>query len=76
MITPGKFIPYGQSVLSKLGWLLAELDKPMSIADLRRATKRHFADPSEFIYAMDTLYVLGVIDIDESRKVVRHAHED
>ena len=74
MIVPGKFVNFSDSTLSHLARILAAIDEPTSLTELFTVTRKHFEGPSEFMYAMDVLYVLGAIDIDLNTKVVSRAH--
>lgn len=74
MIVPGKFVPFSDSTLNHLARVLAAIDKPISLTELFAKTSKQFNGPSEFIYAMDVLYVLGALEIDLNTKVVSRAH--
>lgn len=73
MITPGKFVRFGESTLNHLALVLAAVDIPIPLTELFAATSKHFNGPGEFIYAMDVLYVLGAVEVDLNTKVVSRA---
>lgn len=64
MITPSKSISFKDSIVFKMIYILDEQFDEISVADLHNKTKRKFLGLNEFIYALDVLYVLGVIDVD------------
>jgi hypothetical protein len=64
MITPNKTIPFKDSIAFKMTYILdIEFDE-ISLIDLYKLTKKKFLGIEEFIYSLDTLYVLGKIDMD------------
>ena len=64
MITPSKTISFKDSIVFKMMYILDEQFDEISVAELYNKTKRKFLGLNEFIYALDVLYVLGVIDMD------------
>lgn len=64
MITPSKTISFKDSIVFKMMYILDEQFDEISVAELHNKTKRKFLGLNEFIYALDVLYVLGVIDMD------------
>lgn len=64
MITPSKTISFKDSIAFKMMFILDEHFEEISLVELYKKTKRKFLGINEFIYALDTLYVLGKIDID------------
>lgn len=72
MITPSKTISFKDSVVFKMMYILDEQFDEISVVELYKNTKRKFLGLNEFIYALDVLYVLGIIDMDsELGKVKR-----
>jgi hypothetical protein len=64
MITPNKTIPFKDSIVFKMTYILdIEFDE-ISLIDLYKLTKKKFLGIEEFIYSLDALYVLGKIDMD------------
>lgn len=63
MITPSKTIPFKESVIFKMIYILDEEFEEASLAELYKKTKGKFLDLDEFIYAIDVLYVLGKVDV-------------
>lgn len=66
MIVPNKFITYEQSAIAKAPRLLEKLTKPCNITEFYKSNKRSFQSVRDFIYVLDTLYVLNQIKLDES----------
>ncbi len=64
MITPSKTIPFKDSIVFKMNSIMDEHFEEISVTDLYKNTKRNFSGLEEFIYALDTLYVLGKVDVD------------
>jgi hypothetical protein len=74
MIAPNKFIDYSQSIMSRLHVILKRLDSPKTVTELYSSTSKSFPDASDFLYALDTLYILKAVDIDLTSKVVSRAN--
>lgn len=72
MIVPNKFIPLDKSILSKLNYLMLEDVEEISISELMQATNRKFTDIGEFIVALDVLFVLGKIELDKDKEIIRY----
>ncbi|HHX8605672.1 TPA: ABC-three component system middle component 7 [Vibrio alginolyticus] len=65
MILPNKSIPFKKTVLYKMLSIL-ELDfNEVPISDLYKRTSKRFDGIDEFVYAIDLLYVLDKISINE-----------
>lgn len=72
MITPSKTTPFKDSITFKMLGILNEEFEEILLVDLYKNTKKKFVGIDEFIYAVDTLYVLGKIDLDlELGKVIK-----
>lgn len=71
MIVPTKFTSLDESILGKVPAILQALDGAVSIHELYRLVERRFEDASEFLYAIDVLYVLGAIHVDSATGVVQ-----
>lgn len=65
MILPNKSIPFKKTVLYKMLSIL-DLDfSEIPISDLYKRTSKRFDGIDEFVYAIDLLYVLDKISINE-----------
>lgn len=72
MITPNKFLPLDKSIMGKMPSLLIEGVDEIPITELMRLKLKKFSDIGEFILALDTLYALGKIELDQDRKVLKY----
>lgn len=70
MIVPNKFTSFDNSVISRLPRVLAALTREISVYDLYKETESSFEDVGEFILALDALFVLGRIELD-NKGVIR-----
>lgn len=64
MITPSKAISFKDSIAYKMLHILDEPFDVIPLVELYKNTKRKFLGLDEFIFAIDTLYILGKIDVD------------
>lgn len=71
MIVPNKFTPLDKSILEKLPAILVGLEECASIHDLYQHLESNFEDVGEFLYALDALYVLGVVELDPATETLR-----
>lgn len=72
MIAPSKVTSLDDSIIGKMSFLIIDGEDEISIKDLLDMRLKNFSDVGEFILALDALYVLGKIDIEESRGMVRY----
>tara|TARA_Y100000780_G_C13683241_1_gene416785 strand:+ start:1343 stop:1567 length:225 start_codon:yes stop_codon:yes gene_type:complete len=73
MLVPTKFTTLEESTIFKLRIILEGKADGESISDLFDRTSDGFQDASEFLHALDILYVLGAVDIDASTGVINYA---
>ena len=73
MIVPNKIIPFNESVLSKIEFVLRELSDESELIHLYHKVERKFAGIDQFLYAIDVLYALGRVSIDEPTRTVKNA---
>lgn len=73
MIVPNKIIPFNESVISKLEFVLRELGDEEELINLYHKVERKFTGIDQFLYAIDALYALDRISIDEPTRAVKHA---
>lgn len=64
MITPSKTIPFKDSIVFKMTYILDEDFDDILLTKLYGITKKKFSGIDEFMYAIDVLYVLGKVEID------------
>jgi len=72
MIVPSKFTSLDQSILGKLSHLIVDDVDEISLMELLELRLKKFSDIGEFIMALDTLFVLGRVEIDEKRGVLKY----
>ncbi len=73
MLVPSKFTRLEESTIFKMKCILDNKKKNESIPDIYSRTKELFYDASEFIHALDVLYVLGLVEIKENTTVIEYA---
>ena len=74
MITPNKFRPLHKTVLGKLRYILEHKNSDIKLEDLYHLVEKKYDGIDEFIYALDILFVLGHIDIDFDRGVIKYVN--
>ncbi len=67
MSFPSKFTRFDQSILAKINLLILEDIEDIALSELVKRRLSKFADISEFVLALDVLYALGKIELDESK---------
>ncbi|WP_454061984.1 ABC-three component system middle component 7 [Candidatus Nitrospira salsa] len=72
MIMPDKFSSLDESTLGKVSHLLLDDVIEITVSDLMKMKVGKFVDVGEFILALDVLFVLGKIELDIDKKVVRY----
>ncbi len=64
MLFPSKFTNFEESIISKMILILEVKDESVSVIDLYNKLKKKFKSIDEFIFALDGLYALGYIEIE------------
>lgn len=64
MLVPSKFTTLEESTIFKMIFILSGNGDEETISDLLNRVSERFIDTSEFIHALDILYVLDLINID------------
>lgn len=72
MITPNKMTSLDKSILGKLSNLFLEDVEEISVSELLELRLKKFSDIGEFVLALDVLYALGRIEVDEKLGVIRY----
>lgn len=70
---PNKTISLPESSLYKSALLLSKINKSISVISLYEDNKKTFIDASDFIDALNLLYVLNKINIDFDTGIVKYA---
>ena len=73
MLVPSKFTRLEESTIFKMKCILANKRQDEAIIDVYERTKNIFYDVSEFIYALDVLYILDAIDINDETGKIKYA---
>ncbi|EDL59528.1 ABC-three component system middle component 7 [Gimesia maris] len=71
MIVPNKFTSLDQSLLSQLPSILEKLENEVTVYELYQKTQKDFEDIGEFILALDSLFVLGRIELDVDKESIK-----
>lgn len=66
MLVPTKFTTLEESTIFKMRAILDNKSSSETVSALLSRTSGEFQDVSEFIHALDILYVLGLINVDVS----------
>lgn len=74
MSFPSKFTSFDNSILAKISFLILEEVEVISLSDLIHARLDKFEDVSEFMMALDVLYVLGKIELEEGIGIIRYVN--
>ena len=70
MIVPTKFTRLEESTIFKMRAILESRPVTETVPELLQRTISQFQDTSEFLHALDILYVLGAIDVDTASGVI------
>jgi len=73
MLVPNKTISINESCIYKSALLISRFKGDISVEELYKSEKRLFFDMSDFVDALDLLFVLGKIVLDEENGVIRYA---
>ena len=73
MLVPSKFTRLEESTIFKMKCILDNKNKTESVLDIYIRTKGCFYDASEFLHALDILYVLGLISINNDMELIEYA---
>nr|WP_299036318.1 ABC-three component system middle component 7 [uncultured Tenacibaculum sp.] len=73
MIYPNKHITFEESIIFKMISILENSSEyEVDIHELFKRTKKKFKNADEFIYSLDVLYVLDMIEVDFSKETVKY----
>lgn len=77
MLVPNKVINLSDSIIGKMTNILTYIkNKEINIKELFFFTQDNFDEIDEFIYSLDVLYLLDVIEVDFDRGVVLFVNKD
>lgn len=70
MLLPNKLYSYERSSLALMPKILRLIEhQPMQVAELYRAMQQYLDDGTDFMSAMDCLYALQAVDINDEGEV-------
>lgn len=73
MLILSKFTRLEESTIFKMRCILTEKKNGETVLDVQNRTKTKFYDASEFLHAMDILFVLDMIEVDANSGLVHYA---
>lgn len=73
MLVPSKFTRLEESTLFRMTRILRERTEMESVQEIYYRTRDAFRDASEFLHALDALFVLGLLELDEDSGLIRYA---
>ncbi|WP_103970560.1 ABC-three component system middle component 7 [Billgrantia desiderata] len=73
MLVPSKFTTLEESTVFKMLVILTGKQAGETVAEALSRTKSDFQDASEFLSALDVLFFLGYLDVQESSGVIEYA---
>ncbi|MGK5065733.1 ABC-three component system middle component 7 [Janthinobacterium sp. LB3P112] len=73
MLVPTKFTRLEESTIFKMKCILAEKRSGETVLEVFSRTNDQFYDASEFLHAMDILFVLDILDVQQNSGVVEYA---
>lgn len=77
MIIPNKVVSYKESIIFKMLKIMSlKSEERISINELYRKVSKFYESIDEFIYSLDTLYLLDCIDVDFDKGEVIYADRD
>lgn len=74
MSFPNKFTRFDKSILAKISMLIIDDNDSISLSELIEMRLEKFEDISEFMLALDVLYVLGKVELDEIQGVINYVN--
>lgn len=74
MSFPNKFTSFDKSILSKISILILEDIEFISLSELINLRLDKFEDISEFMLALNVLYVLGKVELEENEGMIRYVN--
>jgi len=74
MSFPSKFTSFDSSILAKISILILDDVESISLSELIRVRLDKFEDISEFMLALDVLFVLKKIDLDDNKGLIKYVN--
>lgn len=77
MIFPDKLVAFQDSIIAKSVCVLKALEtQNLAVSDLFVKTRDSFEDISEFLLALDALYLIGKIEFNDIAQVIEYVKEN
>lgn len=77
MIFLDKLVTFPNSIIARSIYILEELQNgELVVSELFIRTKKYFEDVSEFLLALDTLYILDKIDFNDELQVIHYVEKN
>lgn len=73
MLVPSKFTRLEESTLFKMRKILIGNSQGETVQGVYRRTQGVFQDATEFLHALDVLFVLGMLTIEEETGLITYA---
>lgn len=74
MSFPSKFTRFDKSILAKISLLIFDDVESITLSDLLKMRLEYFEDISEFMLALDVLFALGKIELEEKKGLIRYVN--
>lgn len=73
MLVPSKFTRLEESTLFRMKSIMSGRFNGETVQDVYHRTRNVFHDASEFLHALDILFVLGIVNVDADSGVIQYA---
>ena len=73
MLMPSKFTRLEESTLFRMKSILSGRSSGETVQDVYHRTRNVFHDASEFLHALDIMFVLGMVNVDPESGVIQYA---
>jgi hypothetical protein len=73
LITPNKVLSLKESALGRLGLLLRDGPNDVDLVSLYESVADQFESVDQFLLAIDTLFILGRVDVNLTTRIVTYA---
>ena len=73
MLVPSKFTRLEESTLFRMKSIVSGRSNGETVQDVYHRTRNVFHDASEFLHALDILFVLGIVNVDADSGVIQYA---
>jgi hypothetical protein len=74
MSFPSKFTNFDSSILAKISMLMLDDIESISLSELISVRLDKFEDISEFMLALDVLFVLKKIELDDNKGLIKYVN--